>query len=62
MSKDNFNYLNKNYEQFLKKASPQEKLSFLENTILKRKSLIVTSDNKKKKTIQKRKEKLKAQK
>ena len=51
MSKDNFNYLNKNYEQFLKKSSPQEKLSFFENTILKRKSLIVSSDIKKKKAI-----------
>ncbi len=57
MPKNNFIYLHKNYEQFLKKASPEEKLNFLENTLFKRKSLINKS-SKKYKAIQKKKVKL----
>lgn len=54
MPKANFNYLYKNFEQYLKRP-PQEKMSFLENTLLKRKSLINKS-SKRYKAIQKRKE------
>eukprot|EP00347_Sterkiella_histriomuscorum_P001394 403372204 len=40
MQNSSFNYLYKNYESFLKRGTPQEKLNFLENTLLNRKSLI----------------------
>ncbi len=62
MPKINYNYLHKNYDHFLKKATPKEKLNFLESTLLKRKSLINKNSKRykeiKKKRLQKKKEKM----
>jgi hypothetical protein len=43
MPREKFQTLSKFYEYHLTKQSPEEKLNFLEKTILKRKSLIVVS-------------------
>ena len=55
MTKNNYNYLHKNYEHFLQKGSAQEKMTLLENTLWKRRSL-VNKDSKRYKAIQKKKE------
>ena len=54
MQKTSFTYLNKNYDQFLKRAAPHDKMSFLENTLLKRKALI-NKNSKRYKAIKKQK-------
>lgn len=43
MPREKFSFLHKNYDYHLTKQTPQEKLHFLENTLLKRKSLIVVN-------------------
>jgi hypothetical protein len=43
MPRDKYNALTKFYEYHLTKQTPEEKLNFLEKTILKRKSLIVVN-------------------
>ncbi|CDW77987.1 UNKNOWN [Stylonychia lemnae] len=55
MQKTNYNYLSKNYENFLKIAPPQDKMNFLSETLLKRKSL-VNKSSKRYKAISKKKE------
>ena len=55
MPKTNFNYLSKNYEEFLNNNSnPTDKIKFLDDTLFKRKSLI---DKKSKKIIKNKKNK-----
>jgi hypothetical protein len=43
MPREKYNALTKFYEYHLTKQTPEEKLNFLEKTILKRKSLIVVN-------------------
>jgi hypothetical protein len=48
MPRSNFIYLQKNFEEFLNTTKPEEKLLLLENTLFKRKSLIVNKNRKSK--------------
>ena len=43
MQKEKYFYLTKYYDAHLTKLAPDQKLNFLENTLLKRKSLIVVN-------------------
>lgn len=54
MPRSNFNYLQKNFEDFLNNTKPEEKLHLLENTLFKWKSLIVSKNSKKHNGITKR--------
>lgn len=55
MPRSNYHYLQKNFEEFLTHSRPEEKLHMLENTLFKRKSLIVNKESKRYKCIQKKK-------
>ena len=55
MQKNNYLYLLKNYDTFFKMAPPQDKINFLSETLLKRKSLINKS-SKRYKAIHKKKD------
>jgi hypothetical protein len=48
MPRSKFIYLQKNFEEFLNTTKPEEKLLLLENTLFKRKSLIVNKNRKSK--------------
>ena len=58
MPRSNYNYLNKNFEDYLTSSRPDEKVNYLENTLFKRKSLIVKKDLKKPNAIVKRDKKI----
>lgn len=53
MPRNNYVYIQKNFEEALTGWKPEEKINFLENTLFKRKTLQVNANAKKRKGISK---------
>ncbi len=51
MPRERYNFLSKNYDYHINRQTPQEKIEFLEKTLLKRKSLFVVSGVEKKRQL-----------